>query len=197
MGLIEFCKRKVGAGAGVGTAALLSLLLLMSGCASLSEADAYYVAKTPDIFEPKAKDEPVPLLAEDPPDKFQVIGSMDWEAPRRWSFVRRALERTARLRGADAIILREKDSFQETNLVDVPPTMRWVPVTRIVYVTTGPRNNRSTRAVPVTNFMPVFQSGYVAENVQNWTGVRADFIVWAGTKPVSRVPAIDLEALDP
>lgn len=170
--------------------------LLFSGCASLSEADAFFVATTPEIYPPKNAREFVPLISEEPKENFKVIGTMVWEAPRGWNFMRRALERTARKHGADAIILRHKDSFRETNLVDMPPSMRWVPVTRIIYVSSGPKNNRTTRAVPVTDFYPVFQPGFVAENIQNWTGVNADFIVFDSTMPMGRMPELDIAELD-
>lgn len=199
MGVFKFCKRKLPhAVAGFFRSVLLGALAgcLLGGCASLSEADAFYVATTPELFAPKPKGEPVNLLLEKPGEDFKVIGTMDWETPRRWGFVRRALERTARKHGADAVILRQKNNFRETTLVDIPPEMRWIPRTRIIYIKSGSRENRTTRAVPVTDFFPVWQPGYVAENVQDWTAVRAEFIVFEGTKPIGKIPSLDIGALD-
>jgi hypothetical protein len=200
MGVVKICKCKLSFLTGirpVPSIASCLAVLFFAGCASLSEADPFFIAATPEIYPPKDSREHIPLIADNPEGKFKVIGTMDWESPRRWNFVRRALERTARKHGADAIILREKKSFRETNLVDMPPTMRWVPVTRIVYVSSGPKNNRTTRAVPVTNFYPVFQPGFIAENVQDWTGVHAEFIVFDSAKPVGTSPQINLSAFDP
>jgi len=199
MGVVKICKCKLRFLTGMKSVMVIAACLAVlsfAGCASLSEADPFFVATTPEIYPPKDSREHIPLISENPAGKFKVIGTMDWEAPRRWNFVRRALERTARKHGADAIILRQKENFRETNLVDMPPTMRWVPVTRIVYVSSGPKNNRTTRAVPVTNFYPVFQPGFVAENVQDWTGVHADFIVFDSTKPLGTAPSIKLSAFD-
>lgn len=187
MGVTEICKRKLFP---ICIDRLCSVLLapafalLLSGCASLKEADAFYVPTTADLYPAKPADAQIPVLAKAPKKNFQVIGILEWEAPRRWQFVRRALERTARIHGADAILLQERRDFRETTLVDIPPTTKWVPVTRIVYVTSGSGQKKTTTATPVTEYYPVFQPGYLAENVQNWTAVRAEFIVFEGTKPI-------------
>jgi len=159
-------------------------MALVGGCASVSSTSVHYLSLTPEIYPPKEKDAAIPLLAEKPDVPFKAIGRFQWETPRNWRFIRRSLEYNARINGADAILLKDRESFRETVLTDVPPRVQMIPYTRYIAVPCGGKRG-GWRWVPVTRYRPFIRPGYVDERVTHWTAVDAEMIIFPDrTKPL-------------
>jgi len=162
----------------------LLLLTFVSGCASVSSTSIHYLSLTPEAYPPKDKDAVIPLLAEKPDRTFKPIGRFQWETPRDWRFIRRSLEYNARVNGADAILLKDRESFHETVLTDVPPSVQMIPVTRYIAVPYGGKRG-GWRWVPVIRYQPFIRPGYVDERVTHWNIVDAEMIIFPDrTKPL-------------
>ncbi len=152
--------------------------LLAIGCAGIESTTAYYLPATTDVFPPKPKDAQIPILTEKPNRKSRTIGRFEWETTRNWKFIRRSLEFNARVNGADAVVVKKNKRFREVVLTDIPPSMEMVPFTRYVYVPQSRGKNRNYDVVPIVDFWPVFQPGYVSQSVRIWTTVNAEMIVF-------------------
>jgi hypothetical protein len=164
---------------GVFTAVLvLGGVGFFNGCASVRSTTVHYLPATMETFPPKEPGTPIPLLSGPPKQDHKVIGTFAWETDHDWSFIRRSLEYNAQRAGADAMILRERETFRETTLVDIPPQMRWIPRVRYVRVTSGSGNNRTTRVVPVVRYWPIVRPGGVVSNTETWNNVSVDMIVF-------------------
>ena len=55
---------------------LLVLLAGFSGCASVSSTSQFYFPVTTDVYPPKAKDIPIPILSKAPDKRHKVIGRL-------------------------------------------------------------------------------------------------------------------------
>jgi len=149
--------------------------LILGGCASVSYTDRYYLSYTTDTPPPKPKNAPVVILPAKPDVPYRTIGRLAFESAHSWPFFVRSIEYNARRNGADAAILRDRKTRQELQLVNVPPSLEYVPVTNYVYVQ---NKDNSVSVYPVINYIPVYQPGYVFENVVDITAIEAEMIVF-------------------
>ncbi len=153
------------------TAAFLALVL--SGCASVSSTSMYYFPSTTTLYPPKPKDAPIPILGKSPDRPYKSIGKLTFSSTRGWRFLRDSILYNARANGADAAILRDTNSRQQTRLVTVPPRFNYIPVPGPVY-----RNKNGEVYYYGTTYIPDFQPGYVFPSTWTITSIDAEMIVF-------------------
>lgn len=159
---------------------LLAMAFVLAGCASVSSTSQFYFPVTTEVFPPKPKDAPVPILGQAPDRPYRVIGRLAFRSDLGWRFMRESMLYNARANGADAVILKSADSKAQVNFTQVPPRTDWVPVPGpVIAVNGGGKKNGgcNTTYVSYPYYMPVFQPGYVRRWVQTIIGIDAEMIV--------------------
>jgi len=147
--------------------------LLLPGCMTVRSTAAYYLPTTQEIFAPKPKDAPIPILAKPPQIPYRVIGKLAFSAPVDFAFMRKSMEYNARANGADAVLLKDANSRQDTRVAEVPPRWDYEPVTTYVNRQCG-RGQSSYQ--PVTTYVPVFRPGYLQRYEVVITGIDAEML---------------------
>ncbi len=148
------------------------LILIFTGCASVSSTSMYYFPSTTTIYPPKPKDAPIPILGKSPDRPYKSIGKLTFSTTRGWPFLRDSILYNARANGADAAILRDTNSQQQTRLVAVPPRFNYIPVPGPVY------RNKKGEVYYGTTYIPDFQPGYVFPTTWTLTSIDAEMIVF-------------------
>ncbi|MCX6969791.1 MAG: hypothetical protein NTV93_06490 [Verrucomicrobia bacterium] len=159
---------------------LLVLLAGISGCASVSSTSQFYLPVTTDVYPPKSKDTPIPILGKAPDRRYKVIGRLSFRSDLGWKFMRDSMAYNARANGADAVILKKAESKDQVNFTEVPPRTDWVAVPGpVVAVNNGGGNKHCKNQTYVTypNYIPVYRPGYVYRWVQTIIGIDAEMIV--------------------
>lgn len=159
---------------------LSAAALLLAGCASVSSTSQFYFPTTTDVFAPKPKDAPIPILGAAPDKPYRVIGRLAFRSDLGWKFMRESMLYNARANGADAVILRKADSKEQVNFTQVPPRTDWIPMPGPVVAVNnggGKKNGNNTTYVSYPYYMPVFQPGYVRRWVQTIIAIDAEMIV--------------------
>lgn len=157
----------------VGAAAVLLL-----GCASVSSTSQFYFPVTTDVFPPKPKDAPIPILGKAPDRPYRVIGRLAFRSDLGWRFMRESMLYNARANGADAVILKNADAKQQVNFTEVPPRTDWIQVPGpVVAVNNGNCKKNNVSYVAYPTFVPVFQPGYIRRWVQTIVAIDAEMIV--------------------
>jgi len=159
---------------------LMAMVSALAGCAAVSSTAQFYFPVTTDVFPPKPKDAPIPILGKAPDKPHRVIGRLAFRSDLGWKFMRESMLYNARANGADAVILRKADSKEQVNFTEVPARMDWIPVPGpVVAVNGGGKKNGhgNTTYVSYPYYMPVFQPGYVRRWVQTIIGIDAEMIV--------------------
>ena len=153
--------------------AILVVLLAIggfSGCASVKSTAQYYMPYTAKYFPPKTKDTPIPILGRAPREPYTAIGKLAFETDLGWNFLRKSMIYNAQMNGADAVILKKTNSRKETSLVNVPPRMDYIPSTSYY-------RDRCGRLQAYTNWIPIFQPGYVMPVTDTIMGIDSEMIV--------------------
>lgn len=153
-----------------GIAGLFSLALV--GCASVSSTSMYYFPSTTTVYPPKPKDAVIPILGKSPDRPYKSIGRLTFASTRGWPFLRDSILYNARVNGADAAILRDTNSQQQTRLVTVPPRFNYIPVPGPVY------RNKKGQVYYGTTYIPDFQPGYVFPSTWTITSIDAEMVVF-------------------
>jgi hypothetical protein len=159
---------------------LWAALTILAGCASVSSTSQFYFPVTTDVFPPKPKDAPIPILGKAPDRPYRVIGRLAFRSDLGWRFMRESMLYNARVNGADAVILQNADSKQQVNYTEVPPRTDWVQVPGpVVAVNNGGGNKKNCNVsyVSYPTYLPVFQPGYVRRWVQTIIAIEAEMIV--------------------
>jgi hypothetical protein len=153
-------------------AILIALLALcgLSGCASVKSTAAYYMPYTAKYYPPKPRDTPIPILGRAPKEPYTAIGKLAFETDLGWNFLRKSMIYNAQANGADAVILKKTNTRRQTSLVNVPPRMDYVPVTNSY-------RDRCGRWQTYTNWIPIFQPGYVMPVTDTIMGIDSEMIV--------------------
>ncbi len=160
---------------------LLAIVSALSGCVSVSSTSQFYFPVTTDVFPPKPKDAPIPILGKAPDKPYREIGRLAFRSDLGWKFMRESMLYNARTNGADAVILNKADSKEQVNFSQVPPRTDWIPVPGPVVAVNGgggkKKGKSSTTYVSYPTYMPVFQPGYVRRWVQTIIAIDAEMIV--------------------
>lgn len=151
------------------------LAVLFAGCASVEATKAYYLSYTTDVYPPKPKDQPIPILGKYPDRPYKVIGRLAFRSDLGWKFMRESMVYNARENGADAVILKAANSEEQTRYTEVPPRTDWVPVPGPVIVQ---KQGNKTYYQNFPTYIPVFQPGYVRRWVDVIVGIDSEMIVF-------------------
>ncbi len=149
--------------------------LLLGGCASVSSTSDFYLPYTTEVFPPKAKDAPIPILGRAPKERYKAIGRLAFQSDLGWRFMRESMLYNARMNGADAVILKTTDSREQERFVQVPPRTDWVAVPGPVFVE---KRKNKTYYQTTSNYIPVFRPGYVERFVDVIVGIDSEMIVF-------------------
>ena len=159
---------------------LLVLLAGFSGCASVSSTSRFYFPVTTDVYPPKPKDAPIPILGKAPDRRYKVIGRLAFHADLGWKFMRDSMTYNARANGADAVILKKAESKDQVNFTEVPPSTEWIAVPgQVVAVNNGGGKKHCHKQTYVTypNYIPIYHPGYVRRWVQTIIGIDSEMII--------------------
>jgi len=148
-----------------------AFFLGLTGCASVSSTSQYYLSETTTTYPPKEKDVVIPILNQPPKERYTVIGRLTFATDLGWPFLRKSMIYNARENGADAVILKSLKTRREEFFTDVPPQVDWIPVENYVSC----RNNDGGRTY--TNWIPIFQPGYVRRSVVEISAIDSEMIV--------------------
>ncbi len=145
------------------------VLLCCGGCASVESTAIYYTPTTLEVFPPKPKDYPVPILEKAPDRRYRTIGKFAFETALGYRFARDAILYNARVNGADAVILKDVSGRRELYLTRVPPRVDYVP-------TVGYYGGYGYGGYGYTSYYPIYQPGYVRADEEVITSVDAEMI---------------------
>lgn len=159
---------------GALKAAIASVLVVaLTACASVSSTSQFYLATTERIYPPKPKDAPIPIMGKAPASPYRVIGKLRFQTDQGWPFLRKSMLYNARSNGADAVILKDTWAFNRWGLVQVPPTVNWMPVPGPYY-----QDCNGGWAYGGPAWVPWYQPGYVVPTVRTITGIDSEMIVF-------------------
>lgn len=161
-------EKSIGIIAGLSFCALIAGL---TGCASVSSTSQYYFSETTRVYPPKEKDAVIPILNQPPKQSHTVIGRLAFSTDLGWPFLRKSMIYNARVNGADAVILKSLKTQRNEFFTNVPPQVDWIPVQNYVQC----RNNN--RVQSYTNWIPIFQPGYVRRDVVEISTIDSEMIV--------------------
>lgn len=170
----KYSKNFFGRKTGIQILACLACVLCLglSGCASVSSTSAYYLPYTTDVYPPKPKDAPIPILGKAPDRGYKTIGRLAFSTSQGWRFLRESMLYNARANGADAVLLKETSSRRETAIVNVPPRFNWIPVS-------GPAcRDKKGNVCYNTTYIPDYQPGYSYPTSWTITGIDSEMIVF-------------------
>ncbi len=142
---------------------------LISGCASVKSTEQFYIPYTMKAYPPKPPDAVIPIVGKPPKEGYTPIGRLAFQSYNGWNFMRKSMIYNAQIHGADAVLLRDASSNTQTSYVQVPPQFNYVPVTG-TYCKNG-------KSYTYTNYVPVFQPGYVQPYSSTITAIDAEMIV--------------------
>ncbi len=157
---------------------LLPLFLIFAGCQSLRDTEIFYTPTSQKNYQPLTKDTPVAILSEPPPWPHRTIGRFAMQSPRGYRFVQRALLHNARLRGADAVVLRKLAFDLRRTYNYIPPQWETIPQTNVFYQSV--KNDKGqwvTVPQTYTTFVPIFRPARTMISDVQWTDVEADMVV--------------------
>ena len=156
---------------------LLVLLAGLSGCASVSSTSQFYFPLTTDVYPPKSKDTPIPILGKVPDKRFKVIGRLAFCSDIGWRFLRDSMIYNARANGADAVILKKAESKDQVRFAEVPPHTDWIPIPGPVVAVNNGKHCQNQTYVSNPTYMPVYRPGYIRRWVQTIIGIDAEMVV--------------------
>jgi hypothetical protein len=107
----------------------LALLATLPSCETVSSTSQFYRPTTTQVYPPKSKDCPIPILGAAPKQKYEVIGRLSFSAGRGYGYMIKAIEYNARQAGADAAILVDSSSNTQQFTYRVPGYTTTQPVT--------------------------------------------------------------------
>ena len=87
-----------------------ALLAALTSCETVSSTSQFYRPTTTQVYLPKPKDYPIPILGAAPKQKNEVIGRLSFSAGRGYGYMIKASEYNARQAGADVAMLFDSSS---------------------------------------------------------------------------------------
>ena len=147
----------------------LSLVLaLFTGCETVSSTKQFYRPLTSNVYPPKPKDYPIPVLGAAPNRKFVAIGRLSFSAGHGYNYMIRAIEFNARQAGGDAAIMVDSSSSAQQYTYQVPGYTTQQPVTTYssgqatanYYGSGGYGYGSAYGSGTSTTYVPVYHPGY-------------------------------------
>ena len=148
----------------------IGLVLLLSSCASMSSTAVFYQPTSANYYPPKAKNSIIPILTAPPKRPYDEIGRFAFQSTLGYPFVQQAVVYNAHRAGADAVIIKNCQSWSVPCWYAVPPVYGWVPV--------GGWYGGGCGGWAVGGAIPVSYPGYTGVTYQNFTGVDARMIIY-------------------
>ena len=111
------------------TSIILISLFCLAGCETVSSTSQFYRPLTTDVYPPKPKDYPIPILGGPPKRPFVVIGRLQFKAGHGYKYMIDAIKYNARQNGADAVVMISEDSNTQQYNYTVPGYTTTTPVT--------------------------------------------------------------------
>lgn len=165
-------------------------LLMLSGCARLSDTAIYYTPVAGPVYPPLEKNAPVPVLSEPPSWPHRVIGRFATVSDRGYPFLYRALLYNARRAGADAVVLRKLAFDTQQHYNYIPAHWENIPQTNVFYQTVKNAQGQWVTVPQVyTTFVPVFRPEQTVVTDVQWTEVTAEMVVRKGKATLALAPA--------
>jgi hypothetical protein len=106
-----------------------ALLAALTSCETVSSTSQFYRPTTTQVYPPKPKDYPIPILGAAPKQKYEVVGRLSFSAGRGYGYMIKAIEYNARQAGADAAILVDSSSNAQQYTYTIPGYVTTQPVT--------------------------------------------------------------------
>ena len=147
----------------------IGLAIFLSSCASLSSTAVFYQPTTANYYPPKGKNAIIPILNVPPKRSYYEIGRFAFQSNLGYPFVQRAVVYNAQRCGADAVIIKNCQSWSVPSLYTVPPVYGWIPVGGWYGGGGG---------VGIGGAIPVAYPGYTGVSYQNFTGIDARMIIF-------------------
>lgn len=149
---------------------VLAIAVLLSACASVSSTAVFYQPVTSNFYAPKDKRMVIPILNTPPARPYFEIGRFAFQTDLGYPFVQQALLYNARRAGADAVIIKNCQSWSVPSWYSVPPTYGFIPG--------GGWYGGRCGGWYGGGVFPVFYPGYVGMSYQNFTGIDARMIIF-------------------
>lgn len=165
--VVSFFAGVIVGGVLLPTLILLSALLV-TGCETVSSTKQFYRPLTTDVYPPKPKDTPIPILGAPPDRKYVAIGRLSFSAGHGYNYMIRAIEYNARQAGADAAIMLKSSSSAHQYTYYVPGYTTYEPVTTYssgsatadYYGSGGSGYGTAYGSGTSTTYVPQYHEGY-------------------------------------
>jgi len=151
--------------------AIMAMALLLSSCASVKSTEIFYSPATTVFHAPKESHAIIPILNAPPPRPYEEIGRFAFQTDLGYPFVQRALLYNARQSGADAVIIKNYQSWWVPSWYTVPPVYGWLPVG-------GWYGGGCGGGWYAGGAIPYAYPGYTGVTYQNFTGIDARMIIF-------------------
>ena len=151
--------------------------LLLGGCASVRSTAVFYQPTTANKCPPKPKEAVIPVLNAPPSRRYQEIGRFAFQTTLGYPFVMNSLLYNARRAGADAVIVKNCQSWSVPCGYVIPPAVAYVPVGGWGgwY---GGRCCGWGGGWYGGGVVPVAYPGYAGYTYENFTGIDARMIIY-------------------
>jgi hypothetical protein len=146
------------------------LTMLFSSCASVSSTAIFYQPTTSICYPPKDKNTIIPILNAPPTRPFTEIGRFAFQSTLGYPFVQKSLIYNAQRAGADAVIIKNYQTWSMPYLYSVPPFYGCMPFGGWYGGVCGPWYGWGA--------VPVVYPGYTGVSYQNFTGIDARMIIF-------------------
>ena len=155
------------------------LMLLLSGCASVSSTAVFYQPTTANYYPPKPSTVVIPMLNTPPTRPYFEIGRFAFQTTLGYPFAINSVIYNARRAGADAVIIKNCQNWSVPYSYVVPPTVGYVPVGGGGWY--GGRcgwGGGWGGGYYGGGVVPVVYPGYAGYSFQNFTGIDARMIIY-------------------
>lgn len=168
--------------------AILAILSAVTACKTVSSTAEFYRPLTTDVYPPKPKDYPIPILGAPPKKPFIVLGRLSFQSGHGNKYMMEAIRYNARKNGADAAVMIDESSHTKEYTYTVPGYTTTTPVTTYSsgsaygsanYYGSGGYGHASGSAYGSgvsTTYVPTYHPGYTGVDSVTITSIDAALI---------------------
>ena len=155
----------------------VAALLILQGCASVSSTSVFYQPTTANYYPPKPSNSVIPILNVAPSRPYFEIGHFAFQTTLGYPFAIHSVLYNAHRAGADAVIVKNCQSWSVPYSYVVPPTVGYIPVGGYGgwY---GGRCGGWGGGWYGGGVAPVVYPGYAGYSYQNFTAIDARMIIY-------------------
>ena len=159
---------------------IVAVSILLTACASVSSTAVFYQPTTANYYPPKPSNAIIPILNAAPLRPYFEIGRFAFQTTLGYSFAMNSVLYNAHRAGADAVIIKNCQSWTVPYSFLVPPMVGYVPVGGYGgyggwY---GGRCGGWGGGTYGGGVVPVVYPGYAGYSYQNFTGIDARMIIY-------------------